>query len=55
MAVRGTPDQVPPAHEERRAPPGNFELNSSFRFGGIPPARAEASMRLFAQEAMPVL
>ena len=34
---------------------GDFELNSSFRFGGIPLAKAEASMRLFAKEVLPVL
>jgi alkanesulfonate monooxygenase SsuD/methylene tetrahydromethanopterin reductase-like flavin-dependent oxidoreductase (luciferase family) len=55
VAVRGTPDQVLRAYEERRALLGDFELNSSYRFGGIPLAKAEASMRLFAKEVLPVL
>jgi alkanesulfonate monooxygenase SsuD/methylene tetrahydromethanopterin reductase-like flavin-dependent oxidoreductase (luciferase family) len=55
VAVRGTPEQVLRAYEERRRLLGDFELNSSFRFGGIPLAKAEASMRLFAAEVLPVL
>ena len=55
VAVRGTPDQVLRAYEARRALLGDFELNSGFRFGGIPYAKAEASMRLFAKEVLPVL
>ena len=55
VAVRGTPDQVLRAYEARRELLGDFELNSSFRFGGIPLAKAEASMRLFAKEVLPVL
>ena len=51
----GTPDQVLRAYEARRELLGDFELNSSFRFGGIPLAKAEASMRLFAKEVLPVL
>jgi alkanesulfonate monooxygenase SsuD/methylene tetrahydromethanopterin reductase-like flavin-dependent oxidoreductase (luciferase family) len=55
VAVRGTPDQVLRAYEARRELLGDFELNSSFRFGGIPLAKAETSMRLFAKEVLPVL
>jgi alkanesulfonate monooxygenase SsuD/methylene tetrahydromethanopterin reductase-like flavin-dependent oxidoreductase (luciferase family) len=55
VAVRGTPDQVLRAYEDRRAMLGDYELNSSFRFGGIPFAKAEMSMRLFAKEVLPVL
>jgi len=55
VAVRGTPDEVLRAYEARRELLGDFELNSSFRFGGIPLAKAEASMRLFAREVLPVL
>ena len=33
---------------------GPFEACPAFRFGGIPYAEAEASMRLFAKEVMPV-
>ena len=53
VAVRGTPDQVLRAYEARRELLGDFELNGSFRFGGIPLAKAEASMRLFAKEVLP--
>jgi hypothetical protein len=53
VAVRGgTPDEVLRAYEQRRVLLGDFELNSSFRFGGIPFAKAEASMRLFAKEVL---
>src|SRR5215472_7101637 len=55
VAVRGTPDEVLRAYEARRELLGDYELNSSFRFGGIPLAKAEASMRLFAKEVLPVL
>ncbi len=55
VAVRGTPDQVLRAYEARRELLGDFELNSSFRFGGIPLPKAEMSMRLFAKEVLPVL
>jgi alkanesulfonate monooxygenase SsuD/methylene tetrahydromethanopterin reductase-like flavin-dependent oxidoreductase (luciferase family) len=55
VAVRGTPDEVLRAYEARRDLLGDYELNSSFRFGGIPFAKAEASMRLFANEVLPVL
>jgi len=34
---------------------GSFELATSFRFGGIPYAQAEASLRLFAAEVLPVV
>jgi len=32
-----------------------FDYSFSFRFGGIPYDKAEASLRLFAREVMPVL
>jgi hypothetical protein len=41
--------------EARRAVIGDFELNVSFRFGGIPYETAEASLRLFAKEVLAVL
>jgi hypothetical protein len=34
---------------------GEFELDAAFRFGGIPYDTAEASLRLFAKEVLPVL
>ena len=32
-----------------------FELDTAFRFGGIPYPTAEASLKLFAKEVLPVL
>jgi len=54
-AVWGTPDRILRELEARRGVIGDFELNVSFRFGGIPYDKAEASLRLFAREVMPVL
>jgi len=54
-AVWGTPDRILRELEARREVIGDFELNVSFRFGGIPYDKAEASLRLFAREVMPVL
>jgi alkanesulfonate monooxygenase SsuD/methylene tetrahydromethanopterin reductase-like flavin-dependent oxidoreductase (luciferase family) len=51
----GTPDDVLATLEKRRKLLGDFELATSFRFGGIPFARAEQSLRLFAKEVLPVL
>jgi alkanesulfonate monooxygenase SsuD/methylene tetrahydromethanopterin reductase-like flavin-dependent oxidoreductase (luciferase family) len=51
----GTPDKVLATFERRREVLGPFELATSFRFGGIPFDKAEASMRLFASEVLPVL
>ena len=54
-AIWGTPDRVLRELEKRRELIGDFELNASFRFGGIPYAAAEASLGLFAKEVLPVL
>ena len=43
------------ALEARRQTMGHLELATSFRFGGIPYEIAEASMRLFAKEVLPVI
>ena len=51
----GTPDDVLKTLEARRKLLGSFELATSFRFGGIPYAKAEQSLRLFAKEVLPVL
>ena len=51
----GTPDKILRGLEERRALLGNFEMNVSFRFGGIPFELAEQSLRLFAKEVLPVV
>jgi len=54
-AVWGPPDRILRELESRRATVGAFELATSFRFGGIPYDVAEQSLRLFAQEVLPVL
>ena len=54
-AVWGSPDRILRELEARRAVIGEFELNTAFRFGGIPYDVAEKSLRLFAKEVMPVL
>ena len=51
----GTPDQILGTLETRRKVLGRFEQSTSFRFGAIPYDQAEASMRLFAKEVLPVL
>jgi len=51
----GTPDRILRGLEVRRQMLGSFELATSFRFGGIPYAEAEASLRLFAAEVLPVI
>jgi alkanesulfonate monooxygenase SsuD/methylene tetrahydromethanopterin reductase-like flavin-dependent oxidoreductase (luciferase family) len=54
-AVWGTPDRILRMLDERRGVVGDFELATSFRFGGIPFEVAEKSMRLYAEEVLPVL
>ena len=54
-AVWGTPDRILREFEKRQAVIGDFELATSFRFGGIPIELAEQSIRLFAREVLPVL
>ena len=54
-AVYGTPDKVLRTLEDRRAAVGEFELCTSFRFGGTPYSLAEQSLRLYAKEILPVL
>lgn len=51
----GTPDRILRGLETRRKMLGSFELATSFRFGGVPYPEAEASLRLFAKEVLPVL
>ena len=51
----GTPDKILRGIEERRALLGDFEWNVAFRFGGIPYDIAERSLRLFAEEVLPVI
>ena len=51
----GTPDQILTILQDRRDLIGPFEYTTAFRYGGIPYGEAEASMRLFASEVLPVL
>jgi alkanesulfonate monooxygenase SsuD/methylene tetrahydromethanopterin reductase-like flavin-dependent oxidoreductase (luciferase family) len=54
-AVWGPPDRILKKLEERRALVGDFELATSFRFGGTPYEVAETGLRLYAKEVMPVV
>jgi len=54
-SVWGTPDKVLRMLEERRDVLGDFELATSFRFGGTPYDVAERSLRLYAKEVLPVV
>ena len=51
----GTPDKILRGLEERKELLGDFEWNVSFRFGGIPLETAERSLKLFAEEVLPVV
>jgi alkanesulfonate monooxygenase SsuD/methylene tetrahydromethanopterin reductase-like flavin-dependent oxidoreductase (luciferase family) len=53
--AHGTPEQVIEKYRARRELLGPFEAAPAFRFGGIPFEEADASMRLFAAEVLPVL
>jgi alkanesulfonate monooxygenase SsuD/methylene tetrahydromethanopterin reductase-like flavin-dependent oxidoreductase (luciferase family) len=48
----GTPEQIVEKLRRRRALIGDFELNMIASYGGMSPAEAEASVRLFAQEVL---
>jgi hypothetical protein len=54
-AVWGPPDRILRKLEERRALVGDFELATSFRFGGTPYDLAETGLRLYAKEVVPVV
>jgi len=54
-AIWGTPDRVLRELESRRGVIGDFELNTAFRFGGIPYELAERSLKMFAKDVLPVL
>lgn len=51
----GSPAQIIERYRQRHELLGPFEAAPAFRFGGIPIEEAEASMRLFAAEVLPVL
>ena len=53
--AHGTPEQVLEKYRRRWELLGPFEAAPAFRFGGIPFAEAEQSMRLFAAEVLPEL
>ncbi len=54
-AIWGPPDRILSELEARRGVIGEFELNTAFRFGGVPFDLAERSLKLFAKEVLPVL
>ena len=54
-AVWGTPDRILRKLEERRGIVGQFELATSFRFGGTPYDVAETGLRLYTKEVLPVV
>jgi alkanesulfonate monooxygenase SsuD/methylene tetrahydromethanopterin reductase-like flavin-dependent oxidoreductase (luciferase family) len=54
-AVWGTPERILRKLEERRGLVGDFELATSFRFGGTPYDLAETGLRLYAKEVVPVV
>jgi alkanesulfonate monooxygenase SsuD/methylene tetrahydromethanopterin reductase-like flavin-dependent oxidoreductase (luciferase family) len=53
--VWGTPDQIVERLHERREVVGDHDLTCCFRYAGLPYEEAEASMRLFAAEVLPVV
>jgi len=54
-AVWGTPDRILRKFEERKAIVGDFELATSFRFGGTPYQFAEDGLKLYCKEVLPVV
>jgi hypothetical protein len=53
--VWGTPSQIVEKLQARREVIGDHDLTCCFRYAGLPGAEAEASMRLFAAEVLPVV
>ena len=51
----GTPDQLIAKVEKLAADFGTSEISFVFRYGSMPQAEAEKSMRLFAKEVLPAL
>ena len=51
----GTPEQILERLETRRQVVGAYDLDLCFRYAGMPYEEAEASMRLFAAEVLPVV
>ena len=50
-----SPELEPRTLEDRREAVGEFDLCTSFRFGGTPRDLAERSLRLYAKEVLPVI
>lgn len=53
--VWGTPDQILEKLRARREVIGDHDLTCCFRYAGLPYEQAEASMRTFAAEVLPVV
>jgi hypothetical protein len=53
--VWGTPDQIVERLRARREVVGDHDLTCCFRYAGLPYEEAEASMRLFARDVLPVV
>ncbi|TML37411.1 MAG: LLM class flavin-dependent oxidoreductase, partial [Actinobacteria bacterium] len=53
--VWGTPDQIVDRLRARREVIGDHDLTCCFRYAGLPYEQAEASMRSFAAEVLPVV
>jgi hypothetical protein len=53
--VWGTPDQILEKLRARREVIGDHDLTCCFRYAGLPYEQAEASMRSFAAEVLPVV
>ena len=51
----GVPTNILRMFEERREIVGDFELATSFRFGGTPYQFAEDGLKLYCKEVLPVL
>ena len=51
----GTPEQIIAKYKERRDIVGDYDLATSFRFGGLQPEDYKQSMQLFAGEVLPVV
>lgn len=53
--IYGTPEQIVEKLARRREIIGDFELNLISNYGGMPQQEAEASVRLFGEQVLPVI
>ena len=51
----GTPDMILKQLERRQELMGAFELNITAYYGGMQVEEAEASLKLFSKEVMPII